>query len=233
MRARSGNRSSSRISVALFLAIALSAVLFLPSQSQGAGTGVGVFNSPPTFVSLSIIDHVDRVGIYVSISDYNGWDDIASVNVRITDSRDRLISNMTYYQYNADGVRTDSFVDNLGDFLIPPDPNHPTTTSYVERFSGVGWFEDNTTQKMVFMIQPLNGAFINVTAYDRDGASCSFEGPFSAQYSEPPIINNITIAVGVSLIAATGASAYAVYGRKNSNKMARKIEEILSQVYEE
>lgn len=215
------------------LVLALSVLLLIPSLSLGAGTGVGVFNSPPTFVDLSIIDHVDRVGIYVSISDYNGWDDIASVNVRIVDAKDRLISNMTYYQYNSDGSRTDSFVDNLGDYLIPPDPAHPSTTSYVQRYHGVGWFEDNTTQRMVFMIQPLNGAIINVTAYDRDGASCSFEGPFSAQYSEPPVINNITVAVGISLITAAAVSSYALYGRRESNKMARRIERILSQIYEE
>ncbi len=232
MKSRSRNRSHLRV-YSIISVITLSAVLLIPSLSLGAGTGVGVFNSPPTFVGLSIIDHVDRVGIYVSISDYNGWDDVASVNVRIVDAKDRLISNMTYYQYNAAGVRVDSFVDNLGDYLIPPDTNHPSTTSSVQRFKGVGWFEDNTTQKMVFMVQPLNGAIINITAYDRDGASCSFEGPFSAQYSEPPIINNITIAVGISLIIAAAVSSYLFYGRRLSNSMARKIEKILSQVYEE
>lgn len=218
---------------ALFSVAALLIILFVPMMSQGAGTGVGVFNSPPTFVDLSVIDHVDRVGIYASVSDYNGWDDIASVNLKITDNKNRLICNITYYQYNADGVRTDSFVDNFGSCLISPDPDHPTTTSYVQRFHGVGWFEDNTTQKVVFMIQPLNGAFVNVTAYDKDGAFCTFEGPFSAKYSEPPVITNITITIGISLIAATGAAAYAVYGRKESNKMAKRIESILSQVYEE
>jgi hypothetical protein len=67
--------------LSLMISIIITSITF-PSINAGSGkAGVGVLNVPPQFNQLRLVQLDNFVRLYLTISDYNSWEDIISVRV--------------------------------------------------------------------------------------------------------------------------------------------------------
>jgi hypothetical protein len=211
--------------ISLVFIIILSAYPIMPSR----GAGATVFSTPPTFFTVKVQDVESRIVVTVEVSDYNGWEDVYKVQINITDSFGNIVERAEYSQYSSNvsnASRIDEFKDLKGGALIPKE-------SDVERFPykvlpngnlAPDWF-NSTYQRMTFVFKPFSGFRILVTAYDRKMLSCVYTGPFNSEYEVPPVIENPTIPITISLIVA-GVSGIILYiHRKENNRLARLAEE--------
>ena len=208
-------------------------MLFLPfisSYSNAAGV-VTIYNSPPLFKSINIQDEGTRIVITVDVSDFNGWEDIYCVYVNATDSGGNIVESALYRQYASNGSsqmmdQKSRFSDLSGGFLIP-DESDVETFHYQQSGSG-GWGSDwfNATHELItFVMKPFSALQVKITAFDRKMAHCEQISPFSSSYSNPPLIDNPTVPLGLSLIIAAGVGSGIYMYRRNSNKMAKLVEE--------
>ena len=208
------------VSIALLLIFGV----LMPSVE---GAEISIYNSPPTFVTVKIMDTGERVQVIVEVSDMNGWEDIWKVYVNITDISGGIVESSLYLQYmtNTSTNRVDLFSELEGNSLIPSE-------SEVQRFPfsgsagsvGTDWF-NATYQRMTFVFRPLSGYYVHITAFDKKLNKCEYGGPFSSKYEEPPLIDNPVVPLGLSLVIAAGAGAAIWMHRKHSNKLAQIVEE--------
>ncbi|MCD6461367.1 MAG: hypothetical protein J7L61_01330 [Thermoplasmata archaeon] len=189
-----------------------------------SGAGVGVWNSPPTFASITVKED-DRISLYLNVSDYNGWEDIFRVTVDIYNPDGDLVESVIYQQYpsNVSSVRIDEFTEARGEFLIPPDEDNFYAGSHVRRFSGEGWFIDNTTQEIVFIFKPFAGTRMRVVAEDSKGEMGVHQGPFSSKYIATPLVEGAAVPLSISLIVSAVGATLVTVDRYHNNKLAMRL----------
>lgn len=217
-----------KAAVVMFIAFLI--IASYPVQTVRADGVVTIYNAPPTFVGVKIQDVESRIVMTVEASDYNGWEDIFRVYINVTDVYGNVIESAVYSQYptNDSDQRIDEFRDLRGGVLLPDE-------SDVERFpynppTGGGWGDDwfnATYQRMTFVFKPFSGYRILITVLDKKMVSSEYVGPFTSTYSIPPVVDNPTIPISISLIVAIVAGALIFIHRKGSNKLARLAEEKL------
>ncbi|MCK4718933.1 MAG: hypothetical protein KAT70_09710, partial [Thermoplasmata archaeon] len=146
---------------AMLLIAVLSVVMLtiLPFQ-EAEGAGVGVWNSPPTFVSMEVRDDNDTITLILNASDYNGWEDIFRINVKVTNETGGIIQEAIYQQYNTNtsNIRTDEFTQPVNS----PSQNLIIERCRVKRFFEEGWFLENTTQQVTFYFKPFGGMYLHI-----------------------------------------------------------------------
>ena len=64
--------------------IILTSTFFSINASAGQA-GVGVLNVPPKFAMVRIVQQDDSIRVYLTVSDYNSWEDIYAVRVILED----------------------------------------------------------------------------------------------------------------------------------------------------
>ncbi len=206
----------------ILLILILIAVLVLNStaSAQNAGGGVGVLNTPPTFVSIDITEIDDHYHIEAVVSDYNGRNDIYSLDVNIIDANNNMISNFSYYQWDSTdrttASRIDSFVDHEGDYLVREECN-------IERYVGSNWFMENTTITVRFVVRPLDGKTITIRAHDFRMEEAYYEGPVTSKIAVQPIIQGRAIPIIVSVITAGIGTGAVIFDRRNKNVLAQTV----------
>ena len=192
------------------------------ARNNNDGTGIGVLNVPPTFVSIDIEEVDGYTHIEAVVSDYNGRGDIYSLSVHILDPDKNLLSNFTYYQWDstdrATASRIDAFVDHDGGYLVREDCR-------MERYVGPNWFLENTTLKVRFVVRPLAGETIIITARDMRQTEAYYEGPMSSKVTAPPIIQGQIIPLLISAMVASLVTAVVTYDRRNKNVLAMAVRE--------
>ncbi len=203
-------------------------LIFISILMPVKGAEISIYNSPPTFYTVKILDTQDRIQVIVDISDMNGWEDIWKVYVNITDSSGNLVESSVYQQYmsNTSTNRVDLFSDISGNSLIPAECE-------VERFPFTGgggggfgkdWF-NATYQRITFVFRPFSGYYVHIEGFDRKTNRCEYAGPFSSEYQEPPLIEDPVVPLGLSLVIAAGGGAALYMHRRHSNKLAQIVEE--------
>lgn len=58
---------------------------FLSIEASAGEAGVGVLNVPPKYSMIRVVQQDKFIRVYLTISDYNSWDDIYTVNVTLED----------------------------------------------------------------------------------------------------------------------------------------------------
>lgn len=216
-----------KLGISVILLLILGSTANIGIQAKGAGI-ISIYNAPPSFVTVKILDSGERIQVIVEVSDMNGWEDIFRVYVNTTDSRGNLVESALYSQYpgNSSTHRIDLFSESAGNSFIPGE-SEVTRFPYTQPGGG-GWGRDwfnATYQRMTFVFKPFSSYRIHVEAFDRKMEKCEYNGPFSSKYEEPPIISDPTVPLGISLVIASGAGAALYVKRRQSNKMARLVEE--------
>jgi len=90
-----GNKKTIRLFIiSLFILLIFS--LFITVNADQAG--VGVLNVPPKFGIIQIVQQEKNIRVYLTISDYNSWEDLYAVNITLEDT-DTQISSFVFKQY--------------------------------------------------------------------------------------------------------------------------------------
>jgi len=201
-------------------------------SSQGTG-GVGVGNDGPSFVSIEVEEDTDIIFVHVALRDLNGWDNIFLVNVTVMDSGGRPISQVIYRQYRNPNATTPAieWEEIEGSHLNRAQSSWQAVGIYP-------WNPDYTTLiglNVSFAFNSFPGDQISVIALDKgvydpltgqnvNFLSCDYLGPFSAEFTAPPIISNYVVPLSISLFIALAVAAFLTLRRHYSNKLAKAIE---------
>ena len=102
--------------VTILIASTIILLVTFPSVNAGSGrAGVGVLNVPPQFNQIRLVQQGDFIRVYLTCSDYNGWNDIISVSVILEVSGEEKTEFM-YKQYEDKGS-----YDEINEFVEIPD----------------------------------------------------------------------------------------------------------------
>lgn len=211
-----------RIAVAFFATL----ILF-SSLSSVYGANMSVYNDPPSFVEIKIIDSGERIQVIVDVKDMNGWEDILKVYVNATDSKGNIVESALFtqkvtYSYRKLLYTNYSFSNIIGNSLLPDESI--ANASNPANLRGPDWFKA-VHERINFIFKPFSAYYVHVTAFDKKMKKCEYSGPFSSEYQEPPMIENPVVPLGISLVIAAAAGAGLYVHRKHSNKMAQLAEE--------
>lgn len=212
---------------ALSLLVAFLLILTVLSLQSGPASaqsgGVGVTNDGPSYVSLSIEEDMDLIFVHVAIRDLNGWDDVYLVNLTVVDNQDRPIAQVIYRQYSEPTAATPviQWEELVGEHLNREQSSWAAVPIYP-------WNPENTPKEIglnvSFAFNQFPGDRISVITLDKGLFSCEHIGPFSAEFTAPPIIGNYVIPIGLSFIIAVLASSVMTLRRHYSNKLAKAVE---------
>jgi hypothetical protein len=161
-RSAHGNGRIVRILALLCLGLLLASVSSAPAGAQGAG--ISVIEVPPQFSSINIHSEDGLSYVDVVVSDYNSWKDIFRVSVTVLDAASRVEASVAFQQYatNTTTVATPQFVQPVGSYLV----QSRTTVSYDAQPVTI---PQRTDMHLTFVLSPVKGQWLNVTAVDLGG----------------------------------------------------------------
>ncbi len=157
------------------------------SPVEGASkAGVGVLNVPPTFRMIRIVQQENTIRVYLTLSDYNSWEDIFSASITLEDSG-LDIATFTYQQYEerTSWIKTNQFNDTSSKELLML-----TKCSY-DSSNDRETVEDRCNLEVLFVFQTDFFTRLHIVAGDREGATATA----SIDYNADEMIRNSEIIV--------------------------------------
>jgi hypothetical protein len=139
------------------------------------------------------------------------------------DNQDRPIAQVIYRQYSEPTAATPviQWEELVGEHLNREQSSWAAVPIYP-------WNPENTPKEIglnvSFAFNQFPGDRISVITLDKGLFSCEHIGPFSAEFTAPPIIGNYVIPIGLSFIIAVLASSVMTLRRHYSNKLAKAVE---------
>jgi len=214
-----------RMATILILLLTIGSPLAIPSVEGQNGNGhgqsgqVGVLNGPPMFNRLDVRRDDGEYKVDLVVMDVNGWRDITHVDVELQDGNGKVTAAFTFKQYNENGTEiADRFEDTDGNWL-------DGSRSSVKRSDTGDIYTVRCSLNVTFFFKPGNGAWIQVSVFDRFNASAISRGPYVAAMTKvPAILRNPVATLSISLIAAIAVCMVVLRGRYASDKLARSIE---------
>ncbi len=204
-------------------------ILGISALSSGAGV-VTIYNTPPTFVSVKILDLGEEIQVVVEVSDMNGWEDIYRVYVNATDSSGNIVESALFSQYSTNSSINliNEFSELRGNSLMTGDQGSDVVRFRTTLPGAGGWSADwfnGTYERITFVFRPFSAYRVHVTALDRKMEKCEYSGPFSSKYEEPPLIEDPMVPLGLSLVIAAASGTGLYIHRRHSNRIAQLVEE--------
>ncbi len=190
-----------------FLAfILLLSLLFLSlagNQGEAQVPGVTVINVPPEFSSLDIRTENSHQVIDIVVSDYNSWEDIRQVDLQILNEEGSQLAHVAFMQYtdNESIPSAQRFEELLGEVL-------DRDLSVIAYSTTPASIKDRTEIRITFVINPISGRWLNVTATDLAGTSAYAQVEFrdgrigdSVALLPPVVVIMIALAASVILVS--------------------------------
>ncbi|TLZ57223.1 MAG: hypothetical protein E6K12_01715 [Methanobacteriota archaeon] len=167
------------------------------------GGGVTVINVPPQFSGFRIRTQDGLNYIDVVVSDYNSWSDIFRVEVAIENDLQAPIADVTFQQYpdNATLQRQPQFTEPVGSFLV----RSLSSATYSATGQSI---PERTEMRVTFVMSPVNGKWLSVTATDLGGLTAFAQVEYSAGFlGRLPTVNSwilvaVALTFSVVLVAA-------------------------------
>lgn len=161
----------------------------------GARDGVTVINVPPQFSGFRIATRDGLNYIDVVVSDYNSWEDIFRVEVKIQGEATASVADVAFQQYpdNVTLQRQPQFTESVGSFLVR---SLSSATYNVQPVT----IPERTEMRITFVMSPVNGKLLSVTTTDLAGLQAFAQVEYSAGFlSRLPAVNNwILVAVALT-----------------------------------
>src|SRR2546427_6711983 len=180
------------------------AAIGLPSAGNVGreGGGVTVINVPPQFSGFRIRTQDGLNYVDVVVSDYNSWSDIFRVEVAIENDMQAPVADVTFQQYpdNATLQRQPQFAEPVGSFLV----RSLSSAAYSATGQSIS---ERTEMRVTFVMSPVNGKWLSVTATDLGGLTAFAQVEYSPGFlGRLPTINGwilmtIALAFSVALVA--------------------------------
>src|SRR5438132_2794002 len=205
-RAASGERRLGAAAVLAVLSALLLAGATCPPPLAGnvgrEGGGVTVINVPPQFSGFRIRTQDGLNYIDVVVSDYNSWSDIFRVEVAIENDLQAPVADVTFQQYpdNATLQRQPQFAEPVGSFLV----RSLSSATYSATGQSI---PERTEMRVTFVMSPVNGKWLSVTATDLGGLTAFAQVEYSPGFlGRLPMINGwllmtIALTFSVALVA--------------------------------
>jgi hypothetical protein len=153
--------------------------------------GVGVLNVSPQYNFIRLTKQDDTFRIYLTVSDYNSWDDIQSINVILMDDTGEK-TEFIFQQY-----RDNTTFDKINQFSeSSKEDNFLIIKKCSYDHSNGESVEDKCNLDLLFVFQKIWFTSLNITAYDRNGATATIQ----LDYTSEDLIRsgNIIIIPGIS-----------------------------------
>lgn len=146
------------------LALLLMSLASVPVEAQVPG--VTVINVPPEFSRLDIRSENSHQFIDIVVSDYNSWEDIRQVDLQILDEEGMQMAHVAFLQYDENETipASQRFEELLGQIL-------DRDLSVIAYSTNPVSVADRTEIRITFVITPVTGRWLNVTATDLAGTS--------------------------------------------------------------
>src|SRR5256884_5462650 len=163
------------------------------------GGGVTVINVPPQFSGFRIRTQDGLNYIDVVVSDYNSWSDIFRVEVAIENDLQAPVADVTFQQYpdNVTLQRQPEFAEPVGSFLV----RSLSSATYSATGQSI---PERTEMRVTFVMSPVNGKWLSVTATDLGGLTAFAQVEYSPGLLwRLPTINGwilMAIALNVSVV---------------------------------
>lgn len=157
---------NSRRLLALLLLSSFAFLSLASLPADGQVPGVTVINVPPEFSSLDIRSDTSHQYIDIVVSDYNSWEDIRQVDLQILNEEGSQLAHIAFLQYtdNETIPSAQRFEELLGEVLDRDLSVIAYSTTPVS-------IEDRTEIRITFVISPVAGRWLNITATDLAGTS--------------------------------------------------------------
>jgi len=175
--------------VILSLAV-LTAILFISFSSIDANAGqagVGVLNVPPQYSMIRLVQQDNSIRVYLTVSDYNSWEDIYSVSVVLEDA-DVEKAEFLYKQY-ADLTS----YEKVNEFSETSKENNLLVTKKCScnNSDGVDTVEDRCNLEILFVFHTTWFTRLNIIASDRGGSTATLQ----LDYTTEDLIRSGTIII--------------------------------------
>jgi len=168
-------RSLSVPAMALLTLLILTSGAGMPAAAQGGG--ITVINVPPQFSGFSIRTQDGLNYIDVVVSDYNAWSDIFRVRVEVLDDLRAAVADVAFQQYpdNITLIRQPEFTEPVGSYLVRSLSSATYNTQPVT-------VEERTEMRVTFVLSPVKGTWVSVTATDLGGLEAFAQVQYSAGF---------------------------------------------------
>jgi len=164
----------------LFLLVTVTILLcstFFSITTSASQAGVGVLNVPPTFRMIRVVQQDDFIRVYITISDYNSWEDIYSASVTLEDYGLET-AEFFYKQYEdrTSYIKTNEFNETSGnnDLLVKE------KCSY-EHSSKRETVDDRCNIEILFVFHTDWFTRLNVLVSDREGSTATAHIDYNAE----------------------------------------------------
>jgi hypothetical protein len=149
--------------------------IFLNNVKAG-NAGVGVLNVSPQYNIIRLVKQDDTFRVYLTVSDYNSWDDIQSINVILMDETG-IKAEFIFKQY----VDNTTF-DKINEFSEKSEDNNYLVIKKCSYDHSNGEdVEDKCNLNLLFVFQETSFTNINIIAYDRSGATATIQIDFTSE----------------------------------------------------
>jgi hypothetical protein len=149
--------------------------------------GVGVLNVAPQYSMIRLVQQDDYIRVYLTVSDYNSWDDIYSVSVILEDAGAKK-AEFFYKQYST----VNSYI-KVNEFSESPRDNsllvsQKCSYNHSNRMETV---EERCNLEVLFVFYTTWFTRLNVLAQDRGGSTATMQ----LDYSTEDLIRSGTIII--------------------------------------
>ena len=195
-------------------------IIIFSLNVQGSSAGVGVLNVPPEYSETKIVTEDGIIKIYLTISDYNSWEDIYTTTVTIK-NRDVVTASFVFRQYET----TTSFLP-IAEFKEEIGKNYlilnECSCSHSDKTDTVS---DRCPLYVVFSFHPVPGTQLTISTHDRGGLSANTYVAYSMEgvsrstnmillpWMPNPIEFSIYTLDALAVAFATTATAVTLRGR--------------------
>jgi hypothetical protein len=157
--------------------VLLSPIFFSINVEAGSKAGVGVLNVPPEFNNINVDQVENTVRVYLTLSDYNSWEDIFDVNI-ILEYYGSEVARFTFNQYSVTTSyqKTNIFTETSkeGDLL----QKDKSTFSHSDQKETV---EDRCNFELLFVFRTTWFSHFKIVTTDREGATATTQVDYSAE----------------------------------------------------
>ena len=162
----------------LILALVLLFPFFFTINVKAASkAGVGVLNVPPEFNNINVVQQDNNIRIYLTLSDYNSWEDIFDVNI-ILDYYGSEVARFSFNQYSVTTSyqKTNIFSETSGEGnLLQKDK---CSFSHSDQKETV---EDRCNFELLFVFRTTWFTHFEIITTDREGATATTQVDYSAE----------------------------------------------------
>lgn len=168
--------NSRRISILIVFVLCIWCFTLGSFVGVAGQAGVGVLNVPPTFSSIRIMQQDNDIRVYLSVSDYNSWEDIYQVTISLEDNG-LAVAEFYYQQYKdrTSWIKTNEFNEtSVGNGLLV------TTKCSVYHSNERITIADRCNLELLFVFRTEWFTRLNIVVSDREGATATTQIDYNA-----------------------------------------------------